>query len=35
LNRVKDVSEKMTALSGFHVIPPEIEAFQEKGTRWV
>jgi len=30
LNRVKDVSEKMNALSGFHVIPPEVEAFQEK-----
>ena len=30
LNRVKDVSEKMNALSGFHVIPPDVEAFQEK-----
>lgn len=30
LNRVKEVSEKMNALSGFHVIPPEIESFQEK-----
>jgi len=30
LNRVKDVSEKMNALSGFHVIPPEKEALQEK-----
>ena len=30
LNRVKDVSAKMNALSGFHVIPPEVEAFQEK-----
>ncbi len=30
LNRVKDVSEKMNVLSGFHVIPPEVEAFQEK-----
>ena len=30
LNRVKDVSEKMNALSGFHVISPEVEAFQEK-----
>ena len=30
LNRVKDVSEKMNALSGFHVIPPEVETFQEK-----
>lgn len=30
LNRVKDVSEKMNALSGFHVIPPEVEALQEK-----
>jgi 2-dehydro-3-deoxyglucarate aldolase len=30
LNRVKDVSEKMNALSGFHVIPPEVEPFQEK-----
>jgi hypothetical protein len=30
LNRVKDVSEKMNALSGLHVISPEVEAFQEK-----
>jgi len=30
LNRVKEVSEKMNALSGFHVIPPEKEALQEK-----
>lgn len=30
LNRVKDVSEKMNVLSGFHVIPPDVEAFQEK-----
>ena len=30
LNRVKDVSEKMNALSGFHVIPPDVEAFHEK-----
>jgi 2-dehydro-3-deoxyglucarate aldolase len=30
LNKVKDVSENMNALSGFHVISPELEAFQEK-----
>jgi len=30
LSRVKEVSKKMNALSGFHVIPPEVEAFQEK-----
>ena len=30
LNRVKEVSKKMNALPGFHVIPPEVEAFQEK-----
>ncbi|MDO9566766.1 MAG: aldolase/citrate lyase family protein [Candidatus Desulfaltia sp.] len=30
LARVKQVSAKMNALSGFHVIPPEVEAFQEK-----
>jgi len=30
LNRVKEVSKKMNALSGFHVIPPGVEAFQEK-----
>jgi len=30
LNRVKDVSEKMNALSGYHVISPDVEAFQKK-----
>jgi len=30
LNRVKAVAKKMNALSGFHVIPPEKEALQEK-----
>lgn len=30
LNRVKEISEKMNALSGFHVIPPEVEALQGK-----
>ena len=30
LKRVKEISEKKNALSGFHVIPPTVEAFQEK-----
>lgn len=30
LNRVKEISKNMNALSGFHVISPEAEAFQEK-----
>ncbi len=30
LDRVREVSRKMNALSGFHVIPPEVEAFREK-----
>ncbi len=30
LKRVRDVSESMNALAGFHVIPPEEKAFQEK-----
>lgn len=30
LARVKEVTEKMNALSGFHVIPPEKETLQEK-----
>jgi 2-keto-3-deoxy-L-rhamnonate aldolase RhmA len=30
LNRVKEVSEKTNALSGFHVVPPDLQAFQEK-----
>jgi 2-keto-3-deoxy-L-rhamnonate aldolase RhmA len=30
LKRVKAVSEEMNALSGFHVISPELEAFREK-----
>ena len=30
LKRVKEISEKKNALSGFHVIPPTDEAFQEK-----
>ena len=30
LARVKAVVEEMNALSGFHVIPPEVEAMQEK-----
>jgi len=30
LDRVKEISEKMNALSGFHVIPPEVEALQGK-----
>lgn len=30
LKRVKEVSEKMNALAGFHVIPPDVEAFQKK-----
>ena len=30
LNRMKEVSEKLNTLSGFHVIPLEVEALQEK-----
>ena len=30
LKRVKEISDKKNALSGFHVIPPTDEAFQEK-----
>jgi 2-keto-3-deoxy-L-rhamnonate aldolase RhmA len=30
LDRVKKVTKKMNALSGFHVVPPDPEAFQEK-----
>jgi 2-dehydro-3-deoxyglucarate aldolase len=30
LARVKAIAEEMNALSGFHVISPEVEAFQEK-----
>jgi len=30
LKRVKEIAEKKNALSGFHVIPPTVEAFQEK-----
>ena len=30
LNRVKEIAEKKNGLSGFHVIPPSVEAFQEK-----
>jgi 2-keto-3-deoxy-L-rhamnonate aldolase RhmA len=30
LARVKEISEKMNALSGYHVIPPGVGAFQEK-----
>jgi 2-keto-3-deoxy-L-rhamnonate aldolase RhmA len=30
LDRVKEVSAKMNALSGFHVIPPDVNAFKEK-----
>lgn len=30
LNRVKKVSEEMDAVSGFHVIPPELDALKEK-----
>jgi 2-keto-3-deoxy-L-rhamnonate aldolase RhmA len=30
LNRVREVTQQMNALSGFHVIPPEINAFREK-----
>ena len=30
LNRVKEITKKMGALSGFHVVPPDLQAFQEK-----
>ena len=30
LKRVKEIADKKNALSGFHVIPPTLEAFQEK-----
>ena len=30
LNRVKEIAKKKNALSGFHVIQPAVEAFQEK-----
>jgi len=30
LNRVKEVTIKLNAVSGFHVIPPDLEAFKEK-----
>jgi 2-dehydro-3-deoxyglucarate aldolase len=30
LNRVKEVTKKMNALSGFHVVSPDLQAFQEK-----
>ncbi|MBU0568824.1 2,4-dihydroxyhept-2-ene-1,7-dioic acid aldolase [bacterium] len=30
LNRVKGVTMKLNAVSGFHVIPPDIEAFEKK-----
>jgi 2-dehydro-3-deoxyglucarate aldolase len=30
LNRVKEVTIKLNAVSGFHVIPPELAAFEEK-----